>query len=92
MLPEKMAKTKWCPMVRMSVKTESGRPYMAGNRPFHKIDGNCIASDCMMWRWYEDLIIPINGGETYPSVMKSIAEDNKDRNGYCGLAGGDTKA
>ncbi len=56
-MTEQEARTKWCPMARVSTysvgnpaesaanRTDEGTPYPASR---------CIASDCMMWRWEED--------------------------------------
>jgi hypothetical protein len=45
MLTEEQAKTKWCPFTRVGEQASGA----AENRP----DGsfNCIASNCMAWRW-----------------------------------------
>ena len=47
---EKQAKKKWCPIVRVGVKPEAGGPDGI-NEPDTQLRGNCIGSDCAMWRW-----------------------------------------
>jgi hypothetical protein len=47
---EDQASKKWCPMVRVGVMPTHGGP--AGiNDHSTEFRGNCIASDCAMWRW-----------------------------------------
>jgi hypothetical protein len=71
------AKVKWCPMVRVSNKgdTPENRLCQRGlvaQTPGEGIQWNCcIASDCMMWRWYD----PEHGAAGKPLT------------GHCGLAG-----
>lgn len=80
-MTESEAKTKWCPMVRITV----GEGSIIANGPHAVIndaDGfvkevshNCIASACMMWRpIYKDLKVD--------GITQSVAVG-----GYCGLAG-----
>ena len=73
LMSEKVARTKWCPMVR----TEGN------NRHFNTMtDGfansenvyHCLASDCMGWRQF------------HISYMKGGA-DGIQAHGYCGYAG-----
>jgi hypothetical protein len=59
-LTEKDAKTKWCPM------------HHAVSPP----DTNCVASNCMFWRWYR--LNPQSWPET---------DRHGNDLGYCGLAG-----
>jgi len=57
---ETQAKQKWCPMVR-SPRIESREPIIvvAVNRPDSAVGVECIASDCMMWRFYDpDSVAP----------------------------------
>jgi len=48
-MKESDAKTKWCPMIQVSVvpeaETETNRGWRRG------LDYDCIGSECMMWRW-----------------------------------------
>ncbi len=48
-MTEEEAKTKWCPMVRINVALNAAQGVGAFNRDGGDFD--CIASDCMMWRW-----------------------------------------
>lgn len=51
MITEEQARQKWCPMARASCY---GSPFGInrdqGGKP--DVDTNCVASDCMMWRWF----------------------------------------
>jgi len=78
MYTEEEAKTKWCPMVRVS----DGVGYAAENRfcqageckhDYTATWHNCIASDCMMWR------------KEY--LGRTENQDVFGKNGCCGLAG-----
>lgn len=68
---EEQSRKKWCPQLR--VMDMSNGFAIATNLGGHGLlDNCCIASDCMMWRWYNRTI-----GETRENVGK----------GFCGLAG-----
>lgn len=41
------AEKKWCPMARDRDAGETGVTST-------NTDGNCVSSDCMMWRWADD--------------------------------------
>ena len=54
-MSEEEARTKWCPMARVSTYTEDNPVESAVNRtdigiPY--VGSRCIVSECMMWRWY----------------------------------------
>lgn len=66
-LTEKEARTKWCPEIRW---IKNGME-LTCNRPSPWRHENCIASNCMFWRWG-------NGGNAYR---------NEERVGYCGKGG-----
>lgn len=51
MFTEEEAKKKWCPMSRKESYGVSGESTGSYNRDDGNVD--CIASDCMMWRWKE---------------------------------------
>lgn len=70
---EDEAKTKWCPMVRVTVAVgPAGDVYTSDNHGNDGIHPECIGSACMVWRWasYED---------------SAINEGGPDDFGYCGL-------
>ena len=49
-MTEQEARTKWCPSVRVELFGNA----VVVNRYKGKLEEtyNCIASDCMMWRWH----------------------------------------
>jgi hypothetical protein len=71
LLTVEAAKTKWCPKVRLFAAAETQQFSTTGFNRVLKIseDGtvivavaggcNCLASDCMMWRWSPT--VPQNG-------------------------------
>ena len=67
-MTEDEAKTKWCPMFRVGF-----HPEYQHNRIHDGKCGNCIASDCMMWR-------------TETSTNCSTGKTSVC-GGYCGLGG-----
>ena len=80
-MTEQEARTKWCPMVRYS----SDEMEPSANRwNFGKLGSdervNCLASDCMLWRWVmtEDQAL-YNNTEYKTTCFKP--------RGYCGLGG-----
>jgi hypothetical protein len=74
-MTEEEAKKKWCPMIR---------GFHMGTFKRHiteKTASNCIASECMMWRW-----------KTFIEASdKEKWGEKKDFNGYCGLGGKNEK-
>lgn len=53
---EQEAKNKWCPMVRFVIPPpiyEYSMPTVQNNR-FGDHNSQCIASECMWWRWEGD--------------------------------------
>jgi hypothetical protein len=95
MLTEEEAKTKWCPLARVSNPAGTAQP---ANRVMH--DGavlaglsafNCIGSVCMAWRWDEppmgftpDGFVRIATGRL-PDAGSVIPQ--KLRQGHCGAFG-----
>lgn len=79
---EEEARDKWCPFGRRYIFDEftTGGAMTAINEP-DSIDyrQNCIASDCMMWRWE---ISPSEAARVNAMGHYSAVEI-----GYCGLAG-----
>ena len=80
-MDEATARTKWCPMVRYLAvfknsenKRESVESYNRGAEDTGLENAACIASECMMWRWYDDSF-----------YSKEVSRDYTT--GYCGLAG-----
>lgn len=52
-MTEEEAKKKWCPMVRFSPLNRDDNTYYSTTT--REGGGNCIGSDCMMWkRTYEN--------------------------------------
>lgn len=76
---ETEAKTKWCPHMRQPACMPDGTSVAvnflpADNGPDSR--GNCIASECMAWRWAKR-----------DSFGDTIGEGRSTTEGYCGLAG-----
>lgn len=74
-MDEDTAKTKWCPMMQVSI-TGTGDRYVNNRgrvmKEGEKNDSLCIASDCLAWREHEQ------GWD---------ADSIHEGQGYCGLAG-----
>ena len=71
------AKKKWCPMIRPILTHDSdGNRYYTNNRLALKELTNCIASDCMMWRWYG-----------YGAEVDGKYDSSYPIEGCCGLGG-----
>ena len=70
-MTEKEAKTKWCPMIRKYGIIEREGKWIK----------ECIASECMMWRWETEIHIDRSGAHPAQQFVTST-----DR-GYCGLGG-----
>lgn len=60
-MTEEQAKTKWCPMVKVGIDNNF----------------NCVASDCMMWRW-------VSAGE-YIDGDRLVQQWRTE--GFCGIGG-----
>ena len=80
---EEEARKKWCPFARVAgvVDGTSTQGSVSFNRraPFPQKQGeitNCIARDCMAWRFSAVRIVPIPGTGNTRTVSL----------GYCGLA------
>lgn len=72
-MTEDEAREKWCPMVQVTSAQHMNDIEYGDNRGGGDENHNCIASDCMCWRWGQRL----EDGEFCAS----------DTYGYCGLAG-----
>ena len=77
-MTEEEAKTKWCPEAR--VFDSDGGSAAGANRKLGydwASRTNCIASDCMMWRWeFDEYQIVGDNGEQKSLTM-----------GFCGKGG-----
>ena len=80
-LTEEEARTKWCPFYQtMAVSTASDDIIEGTNRAGkfgEQFRPACIASECMAWRWGQDV----------PRRVKGEDDHDMYRAGYCGLAG-----
>jgi hypothetical protein len=94
-LTEEEARTKWCPQQR----APQGRGDYT-NREGFETSTCCIASECMMWRWFDNSVIRQMWQEIGHSLENSDLDalmdiymkrtENKpepDARGYCGLGG-----
>ena len=74
-MTEDEARTKWCPYA-INASADLALGDMGWDKEISKIHPafRCIASDCMMFRWY------FKDRDTHP-------HEKSDIDGYCGLAG-----
>jgi len=91
---ESEAKTKWCPFVRFTVYGND----RDSNRSTDVGETNCIASDCMAWRWVDEhdgfkAFVQPDGSVITATTMGIIEQAKKEgwkeyrsEHGYCGLA------
>lgn len=83
-LTEDEAREKWCPEVR-SPEGFTSDMMVAANENMKGQKHTCIASDCMMWRWFDNQVgydAKLKGKKAAEQYAKEIP-----RRGYCGLAG-----
>jgi hypothetical protein len=71
-MTESEAKTKWCPMVRLSTENGSNITFNASEN--HR--AHCIGSACMMWQWH----IKMYDGPPEDFITR------QEPSGRCGLA------
>ena len=83
MMTEEQAREKWCPFVRVGFgmnAPDQSCIAATGNRMTTMDDEcNCIASDCMAWRW-------AHLGGDHNAIGEPLPE-NVPGEGYCGLSG-----
>jgi hypothetical protein len=74
LLTEKVARTKWCPRVRIA---GDNRIYNTNTDGFENTERmyHCIGSSCMGWRAF------------HLSHMKGSLPVHEEAHGYCGYAG-----
>lgn len=79
-MTEKEAKTKWCPMTRITPDAMGG---FINNKNYNGVITYCIASDCMMWRWihFENI-----SDQQFYDIVKG-KDGAMEKQGYCGLGG-----
>lgn len=100
MTTEEEARKSWCPFARQVFQFREGDrdAMLVANRAEADYPlGDCIASDCMAWRWDTELNdqlladARIEFGESEdPRPLKDTPiypDFFKSRHGYCGLAG-----
>jgi len=84
-MTEEEAKSKWCPMVRVSI----GEGMIVVNGPHkiikddmgiaRKVNTECLGSACMMFRWD---VTPSQAAQ-----RNALGNADAFADGYCGLAG-----
>ena len=80
MMTEDEARKKWCPAARVVAegRTQRSPPHnraVVGDKVINLPRGcDCIASDCMWWRWDD------------PANLHEGFDDPEKRTGYCGIA------
>lgn len=74
LLTEKVARTKWCPFVRIQ---HDNRLYNTMSDGFENTERmyHCIGTSCMSWRQF------------HLAHMKGTMPPPDEMHGYCGLAG-----
>ena len=75
-MTESEAYEKWCPMYRVTAFGNESADNRGCDEAREAGFFNCLASDCMMWRWQE-----------YSVVFETGHEDKDRKLGYCGLGG-----
>lgn len=89
-MTEEEAKTKWCPMSRVSLtKGEVGYNRVDGGIPSEY--ATCIGSDCMAWAW-DKTEYEYSGGKVDDSGWEEVAvgcwrKKRENREGFCGFGG-----
>jgi hypothetical protein len=73
MVSDKLARTKWCPYVRIDSNNRLHNSLTGGFQDSDKMY-HCIAGDCMGWRQFH--LSHLKGGE-----------EGVTAHGYCGYAG-----
>lgn len=82
LVTEKEAREKWCPLVR-SMHAEFGLSWNRSADPVATAKYcNCIASDCMMWRWYETHVFDPDAPDAFGN-KPGTRLDNRTY-GFCG--------
>ena len=77
-MTEDEAKTKWCPHVRIA-DTGADNAVACNRYTSEDYGSNCIASDCMMWRWGND------GAKSLGQQQAEGVGIIEQNGGYCGL-------
>lgn len=49
-MTEEQARERWCPMVRHTAGNDENAAFNR-NTEWPKVNLNCVASECMAWRW-----------------------------------------
>lgn len=97
-MTEDEARKKWCPMARVSIHApeESRKDFIStGNRwqaessrkslNVYPQGAQCIASDCMMWRWEVEIDeLKLDGNNI--TITADDVVFRETGHGYCGLA------
>jgi hypothetical protein len=77
-MTEQEARETICPKYKAAILANFNKDYCPSD--LNKIDDiKCDASDCMMWRWYDNFTLP--EGHVLPDIKPSTTD------GYCGLGG-----
>lgn len=93
MLTEAQAKSKWCPMMRITPRVPPLtrlRWWLTGKRtPADWNMPGCVGNQCALWRWFDDKVqvpIYISGkSETDKDFARRRDDAQARRTGYCGL-------
>ena len=83
-MTEDQAKAKWCPFVVASHTNPRQRAWVDGDvgEPTGTLHHNCLGSECMAWRWRDQIAEAVDGPE---GLSLNVSVDHSS--GFCGLAG-----
>ena len=73
---EEEAKKLWCPQTMSRMQSS------------HQFQGyECTASECMAWRWHEEVTQLSEEGQGGDLVLRLKRKKGEPKLGYCGIAG-----
>ena len=75
-MTESEAKTKWCPMARLSDGSTSFNRYLEGIAPSQ---ASCLGSECTCWVWDEERNIVVAVEIPEMKVQKEIEKQSMDK-------------
>jgi len=84
-MTEDEARQKWCPFFRVISLPGTVADNLGAKRG-GSLSGDCLASDCMAWRW--NALQVVTAKEMGTGAIKDSTDTfTAECGGYCGLAG-----